>query len=165
MFPLCIAGVIKTTGRKLDRENQTEHILEVSTGGKYLISYFIYFAGNAELCEFVNRYFHSLFTQILLTEFFLIRNYAGLFYVSFCTTLTQGNRSTFSEIYTIFNVKIKFDHLHRISSPNDSCKVFSFKGFVDLIPVWNSPGYCVTVRSSSISYRDAWIFAYCLKYI
>jgi hypothetical protein len=36
------AGVIKTTGRKLDRENQAEHILEVST---------LYFATNAQICE------------------------------------------------------------------------------------------------------------------
>jgi hypothetical protein len=31
LFSFHVAGVIKTTGRKLDRENQAEHILEVST--------------------------------------------------------------------------------------------------------------------------------------
>jgi hypothetical protein len=31
LFSVYVAGVIKTTGRKLDRENQAEHILEVST--------------------------------------------------------------------------------------------------------------------------------------
>jgi hypothetical protein len=30
IFTVYVAGVIKTTGRKLDRENQAEHILEVS---------------------------------------------------------------------------------------------------------------------------------------
>jgi hypothetical protein len=42
-FSVDFAGVIKTTGRKLDRENQAEHILEVSTP---------YFATYAQTFEF-----------------------------------------------------------------------------------------------------------------
>jgi hypothetical protein len=97
MFTLYVAGVIKTTGRKLDRENQAEHILEVSTRGKYLIPTLFIFATNAKLHEFVSKYFLLLLTQILLTEFFQIRNYIGTSGVSFCTI--QGNLPTFVEIY------------------------------------------------------------------
>jgi hypothetical protein len=35
IFFVCVAGVIKTTGRKLDRESQAEHILEVSKAKNY----------------------------------------------------------------------------------------------------------------------------------
>jgi hypothetical protein len=43
LFSFDVAGVIKTTGRKLDRENQAEHILEVSTTYTFAVfgSYFI----------------------------------------------------------------------------------------------------------------------------
>jgi hypothetical protein len=92
---------------------------------KIFNTYFIYFANNAQLCDFVNGHFLLLFTQILLTEFFLIRNYTRPSYVSFCTTLIQENRPKLIEIYAIHSIKVSFDPLHRISCRTDSCKMLA----------------------------------------